>query len=193
MNLLFASWNINKLNWLRQGFHPLGLSMLPLSNTDVSEVDEDGATCEDNSLKKARAVGIRQDTIVISEDSGLFVQGLDGFPGTHTARWSTGTDDDRGKLLIQRMEGIMQRDAHFLSCVSILFPNGEEKICSGRLDGIIADRFRGNEGNGYDAIFQLPSGRTIAEIGRAAVEPIDHRRKAMTNAVSEINAWLVSV
>jgi XTP/dITP diphosphohydrolase len=92
LNILFATWNENKFNWLRDGFQCLGLPMMPISKDDISEVEEDGASCEENAVKKSNAIGIRKDTIVISEDSGLFIRSLNGFPGTHTARWAPGTD-----------------------------------------------------------------------------------------------------
>lgn len=189
MKIVLATWNPDKTGWLTKGFEALGM---PVETADPAECDgceEDGGTCAENAEKKAMAVGFRKDAIVIAEDSGLFIDALGGFPGTHTARWAPGDDRDRAALLLQKLHGNPDRRARFVSAICLLFPGGEVCMCEGILEGTISHSHRGNPASGYGAIFELPSGKTIAQIGEEAAATDDHRRRAMRTARGEITKW----
>ena len=66
-----------------------------------------------------------------------------------------------------------------MSAVCLLFPDGKRALCEGALEGQIAARTKGDPGMGYDAVFELKGGKTIAETGSAVVDGFNHRQKAM--------------
>ncbi|GAX89041.1 non-canonical purine NTP pyrophosphatase [Effusibacillus lacus] len=192
MELILATWNESKKKWLQQGMADLPLSTRILLPGEVEDVEETGSTFAENALLKARAVGHRPDAIVVAEDSGLCVDALNGFPGVRTARWAPGTDNDRSALLLKKLQDVPpgKRTAAFCSAAAVLFPDGREAVYEGRLDGQIALYAVGELSDGYDRIFQLSGGLTIAQLGREKVEPVDHRRQALAKLATGIRQWL---
>jgi XTP/dITP diphosphohydrolase len=190
MKILLATWNPDKIRWLSRGFEGLRLPVEAVNPADCAGAEETGDTCRENAAMKALSVGRVEGAIVIAEDSGLFLDGLGGFPGTHTARWAPGCDQDRARLLVEKLRGNPDRRARFISAVCLLFPNGERALCEGTLEGRIASCARGDPETGYAAIFELEGGRTIAEIGETAVAEDDHRQRAMYSARGAIEQWL---
>jgi XTP/dITP diphosphohydrolase len=141
---------------------------------------EDGDTYEDNARGKARfgrAVG-DPDAWMIGEDSGLEVEGLEGRPGVHSARF--GGDDPVARLL-RELEGVEEsgRGARYVCELVALAPDGEEVRTTGVLEGRIDPEPRGSEGFGYDPIF-VPEGeeRTVAELGNDWKRVNSHRARA---------------
>lgn len=192
--IVLATWNATKQQWLHQGLIPTSLPVRSLYPGEIPDVDETGSTCTENALLKARTVYDKlkgENYVIIAEDSGLCVDVLDGFPGARTARWASGNDDDRSKLLLEKLAHIpeTQRTAHFLSVLALIFPDGHEHLCTGTLHGSIALAPVGNRSEGYDRIFTLPDGQTIAQTGRDKIEPFDHRRQAIRKAIELIQAW----
>lgn len=189
MKILLATWNPDKIGWLTKGFEALGM---PIEAADPSAYDgceEDGDTCAENAEKKALAVRFRKDAIVVAEDSGLFLSGLGGFPGTHTARWAPGDDQTRAAMLLEKLHGNPDRRARFVSAVCLLFPDGEKRLCEGIMEGRIAPGLRGDPKAGYGAIFLLSSDLTIAETGEEVAAMDNHRQQAMRAAGGEITRW----
>ena len=190
MKILLATWNPDKIGWLTKGFEALGLPIEAADPSACEACEEDGDTCAENAEKKAMAVGFRKDAIVTAEDSGLFVDGLGGFPGTHTARWAPGDDQTRAALLLEKLTGNHDRRARFVSAVCLLFPDGKLWRCEGTWAGSISSSARGDHRAGYGAIFELPSGLTIAETGEESAAGGDHRQRAMRAARREIRKWI---
>ena len=190
MKILLATWNPDKIGWLTKGFEALGMPIEAAGPAACGGCEEDGDTCAENAEKKALAVGFRLDAIVVAEDSGLFLSGLGGFPGTHTARWAPGDDQTRAALLLEKLHGNPDRRARFVSAVCLLFPDGEKRLCEGILEGRISPDPRGDPKTGYGAIFELPSGLTIAETGEEAAARDNHRQRAMQAARGEIIKWI---
>lgn len=153
----------------------------------ADDVAEDGSTCDANALVKATALGSLPGRVVVAEDSGLFVDGLDGFPGTHTARWHAGTDDDRARALVDRCVGLHDREraARFVSVVVLLFPDGRVEYHRGALHGTIRDRYDGRPGDGYGAIFQVRDGGRV-ERSNSRVTAGDHRDQALRSALASL-------
>lgn len=189
MDILLATWNMEKVKWLTSGFSSLGLKIRCLDPSEVSDIEETGLTCEENALLKVRAVGELVDSIVIGEDSGLFVDALDGFPGVKTARWWPGTDDDRAIKLLDKLQEVpdKQRGAQFLSVIAILFPDGSIRCVLGNLEGSIRLDITGDEGAGYNRIFNASDLASFAHADQKA--PGDHRDMAAKLAISEIQRW----
>jgi XTP/dITP diphosphohydrolase len=170
-----CSTNEGKLRELR--------AALPDWRIDLLDADvfppEVGDTYYENARAKARfGRTVETGVWVIGEDSGIEVEGLDGRPGVHSARF--GGDDPVGRLLaeLRGVEGGGRRARYVCELVA-LSPSGEEHRGTGVLEGRIAHKPRGNEGFGYDPIF-VPDGaeRTVAELGNDWKRTNSHRARA---------------
>ncbi|MFC3746193.1 non-canonical purine NTP pyrophosphatase [Paenibacillus sp. GCM10012306] len=192
MRILLATWNNSKKQWLTEGLASLNLPILTLEeyeHGDIDDVEETGDTCEANALLKVRAVPGDDNLIIIAEDSGLFIEVLDGFPGVKTARWMEGSDDDRAAQILIKMKNCMDRKAYFQSALAVIFPNGEQKVVEAKLHGEIAFEARGSWKSGYSRIFEISPGKTAAEVETNEDEQHDHRRSAIQKLKQVIQAY----
>lgn len=129
---------------------------------------ETGTTYVENALIKARAYAIATGLPTFSEDSGLEVTALDGFPGVKSNRWLVGSETDRCLALLAKLETFDDRSAQFSNCIAFVDPSsGESQTFTGVLKGTIARELSGKEGFGYDPIF-IPEGeeKTLASLGQ---------------------------
>lgn len=156
---------------------------------DVHDVVESGVTFEQNAALKARAVCEATGLPAIADDSGLCVDVLGGSPGVFSARWSGAHGADQANidlLLMQTADVIIPMAAHFVCCVVLAVPGAQDRIRRGELHGTITREQRGTDGFGYDPIFQLPDGRTLAELPAAEKNQISHRAIAMRAIRGEV-------
>ncbi len=155
-----------------------------------ADVEETGSTLEDNAVLKAEAVVAATGRAAIADDTGLEVDALGGAPGVTTARFA-GPDatyaDNRTAMLVA-LDGVAERSARFRTAAVFLDPGGGLVAVSGELTGRIALEERGSEGFGYDSIFELEDGRTLAEVGEAEKNRISHRAKALEALAAELRA-----
>ncbi len=174
MRAVLASGNAHKLSELTAALPGWELELL--GERDFPP--EDGDTYVDNARDKARfARGlVAGEAWVLGEDSGIEVDGLDGRPGVHSARFAAG--DPVGRLLAE-LNGVDERRARYVCELVALAADGTERRGTGTLDGRIAADPRGSEGFGYDPIF-VPDGedRTVAELGDAWKRTNSHRARA---------------
>jgi XTP/dITP diphosphohydrolase len=179
-----ASRNENKLRELARVLDGWQLELLDADGYPP----EEAATYYENALAKARH-GLRfaEDVWVLGEDSGIEVEGLDGRPGIHSARFGGG--DPVGRLLGElgdvEYEG---RRARYVCELVALSPSAEEVRGTGVLEGRIADEPRGDEGFGYDPVF-VPAGeeRTVAELGNEWKAENSHRARAARDLLRAFN------
>ena len=152
----------------------------------VPEVVEDGATLVDNARLKARALLQATGTAAVADDTGLEVDALGGAPGVHAARYA-GEDatyaDNVNKLLAELDalgDGGGERRARFKSIAFVAFPDGSEVWAEGVVEGTIAAAPRGQNGFGYDPVFEPDAGggRTFAEMSAAEKDAMSHRGRA---------------
>lgn len=192
MEIILATWNKTKVDWLTKGFLSIGLKIRPLDKNEIDDVEESGNTSVENALIKVRAVGVIKNSIIIGEDSILAIDALDGFPGVKTVRWAKGTDDDRSLKLLDKLKKIpnKERGAKFQSAIAVLFPNGIEETFVGELNGKISKELIGEKRKGYQRIFILPDGKSIAQSGSSLVKHGDHRDFSMKKASLKIKEWL---
>jgi XTP/dITP diphosphohydrolase len=146
--------------------------------------DETGKDFYENALLKARYYCEKTGYASIADDSGLMVEALDGAPGLFSARYSgevcTYSDNNR-KLLTQLADVPAEKRAAKFICTAILYlPDGRSFSAVGIIEGKIAFTPRGAGGFGYDPIFELPDGRTIAELPDGEKSRISHRAKAFS-------------
>ena len=148
----------------------------------MPDVVEDAGTLEGNARLKAHAVAAFTGTPALSDDTGLFVDALDGEPGVDTAYFAgpTATAARNRSLLLERMRGSRVRTARFRTVVVVAWPDGRELLVDGVCEGSIAAGERGGRGFGYDAVF-IPAdgdGRTFAEMSADEKNAMSHRSKA---------------
>lgn len=191
VRLLVASGNPGKLAELRRMLDVPGLEVVGPDEAGVAvEVEESGATYAENAALKARAWSEAAGCLALADDSGLEVDALAGRPGVRTARYGGPGLDDAGRYrkLLAELEGVPpeRRTARFRAVVAIAGPGTGVELFEGVLEGRIAAAPRGEGGFGYDPVFELGDGRTVAELSREEKDPISHRGLAMAKA----RAWL---
>lgn len=149
------------------------------------DVDETGSTLEDNAYLKASSLYELIKEPVIADDSGLFVEALDGQPGIYAARYAgegCSYSDNVDKML-KAMEGFSQKEdrkAYFETVICFIDKDGNTNYIHGRMDGFIAKERKGDKGFGYDPIF-IPKGyeKSFAQLGLEIKNKISHRAKAL--------------
>ena len=162
--MILATNNKGKLEEIKEIFNDYEIYSLKDKRIDV-DVVEDEDTFYGNALKKAKEIYDLTKEEVIADDSGLCINALNDFPGVLTHRFlgEEATDEDRNIDLISRVNNISDRSAK-LVC-NLVYYNGENTIIGeGILNGIIAYEPRGENGFGFDPIFELDNGKTLAEL-----------------------------
>lgn len=158
-----------------------------LSLDDINfkeEIEENGATFEENSLIKARKVAEFSGRMTIADDSGLCVELLNNAPGIFSARYSTsGKDEDNLQKVLAELKG-RESDAKYVCVISLVNEDKNEYIFSGECKGRIITEKQGLNGFGYDPIFFIDSlNKTFAEISSDEKNAISHRKKALDKLV----------
>jgi XTP/dITP diphosphohydrolase len=159
----------------------------------IGEVEETGATLEANALLKARAVASVAACGAVADDTGLFVDALDGAPGVYSARYAGegATYADNVAKLLVALDGVGRpRAARFVTVAALVEPDGREVLASGTLDGEIATAPRGDGGFGYDSVF-VPlegDGRTLAELSAEEKNAISHRGRAFRALAAQLGS-----
>ncbi|MBR3144060.1 non-canonical purine NTP pyrophosphatase [Candidatus Saccharibacteria bacterium] len=153
-------------------------------------VTEEQDTFEGNALEKVRGLyeQVGSGYICIADDSGLSIDALDGFPGVFTARWMDADDHTKNLELIKKVDasGDNSRICHYTTVIA-LKSDTEEKCFESTLDGTVADHCRGDNGFGFDEIFVLPDGSTLAEIDMDTKNQLSPRRKALDELKQYMN------
>ena len=180
--IILATNNNGKIKELQEILKEYKLLSLKEANINV-EVEEDRDTFEGNALKKAEEICKIANKTCIADDSGLCVDALEGFPGVYTARFlgADATQEQRNNYILEKLEGTKKdkRTAKVITCIAIVKPNGEEKTYIGELNGYIAENRRGNNGFGFDEIFELDNGKTLAELDKEEKNKISSRSVAL--------------
>lgn len=183
MRAVLASKNKKKLKEMQDILSRLGVEVVLQSQVGIDvEVEETGATFEENAVLKARAVCAAAKMPTISDDSGLMVEALDGAPGVYSARYGGPDLDDtqRWQLLLKAMEGKSNRACQFVSVICCAFPDGRQILARGECPGFLAYAPKGEGGFGYDPVFWLPKlGKTMAELTPEEKHQISHRGNAL--------------
>lgn len=159
---------------------------------DFPEIEEHGATLEENALHKARTIFQRYQIPALADDTGLEVAYLDGAPGVYSARYAGAQCSfaDNNRKLLAELQGVPpeQRRAQFISIIAVVYAGGE--ICHrGEVDGVIAESMQGSGGFGYDPVFYYPPlKKTYAQMSAAEKNAISHRARALVS----LRNWLVA-
>ncbi len=164
----------------------LGIELRDLTcYPQAPEVEEDGATFEDNARKKAVVLAKALGEWVLGEDSGLVVPALNGRPGVYSARYAgkQGDDEANNERLLAELAplGEEARAAYYVCTAALADPTGEVKaLVEGRCHGVITRDRRGTGGFGYDPLFLIPEyHRTFGELSSRVKHALSHRGKAL--------------
>ena len=145
-------------------------------------IKEDKNTFKENAIEKAKCLYEQagEKYICVADDSGISIDALDGFPGIHTARWMDADDHTKNLCLLEKLKNIKkeQRKCHYTTVIAIK-TNKEEKTFENTLDGIVSTKVRGDNGFGFDEIFELKSKKTLAELSTDEKLKLSPRKKAL--------------
>ena len=183
--LLVASGNKGKLREFGELLKGVVDTILsPADFPGLPEVEEDGATFEENAIKKARSAALFTGRPVLADDSGLSVDFLGGRPGVYSARYAGegAGDADNNALLLSELAGVPaeRRGAAFHCVIALCQPDGSCQSFDGSLPGVILEAPRGAGGFGYDPLFLVPEyGQTFSELPLEIKNAISHRGRAM--------------
>lgn len=183
LRLVIATQNRDKLAELKFILDNPEIELLSAADfPDLPEVVEDQATIEGNASKKALETAKYTDCICLADDTGLFIEALDGAPGVYAARFA-GEDcsyrDNRLKTL-ELMQGKNNRAAEFKTAIALAAPDGVISVKCGVVQGQITESERGDRGFGYDSIFELPQlQQTYAEMPEELKNKLSHRALAV--------------
>jgi len=197
--LLLATTNAGKLAEVQAFLRPLPIRLISLRDLGTwPEVVEDGASFEQNALKKARTLAEYSGVLTLADDSGLEVDVLKGAPGVRSARYSgkNATDQSNNGKLLAELSHVPEekRSARFV-CVLALCAPGPAGIkewtvreeCAGRITFVP----RGENGFGYDPLFYYPPlGKTFGEIDRETKGTVSHRGKALKTMTQILGSLL---
>jgi hypothetical protein len=188
IDIVLATSNKGKIKEFNEMANKHGINFVSIKMPDV---DENGSTFEENSLIKAKeALKVSNGLAVVSDDSGLCIDCLDGKPGIHTARFRNDllTYEERGKALIELVnEKNTTRDAKFVCVITLIKPDGTYYHFSGETKGQITRECMGKNGHGYDPIFF--SSDLHMTFGLASLQEKDrvsHRKRAFDKLIK----WL---
>ena len=191
MEFVLATFNRDKARELVPLLAEAGVILRTLADfPGAVSPEENGATLLDNARLKARAALAHTGLPAVADDTGLEVDALDGAPGVHAARFAGpgARYEDNVRLLLARLEGVPDalRTARFRTVCVAAFPDGREMIGEGTLEGRIRAAPRGSEGFGYDPVFELADGRTLAELSADAKNAISHRSRAVRDLAARL-------
>ena len=168
----------------------------------VPECPEPFGTFVENALAKARHASSHTGKPALADDSGLCVRALDGAPGVLSARYAAADgeqtlpraeqDARNNELLLQRLQGVGERRAHFV-CVLVALRHAQDPeplIAHGWLHGHVAGAPAGEAGFGYDPLFVLPQrGLTLAQLEPAEKNRLSHRARAAAQMTQLLEAF----
>ena len=156
--------------------------IVPMKEIGIKiDVDEDQDTFEKNAIKKAETISNELNgKKCLADDSGIEIEYLDGFPGVYTKRWHKGTDRERNLAIIEKLKNVPKEKRKIKFITAIALSNGNNTISAlGIIDGYVAENVRGENGFGFDEIFELEDGRTLAELSEKEKNEISARRVAL--------------
>ncbi len=185
--LLVGTNNPGKLAEFRRLLAPLDADVVSPADIGLTlDVPEPHSTYALNADAKARAFARATGLVTLADDSGIEVAALDGGPGVHSARFAPGGPDAGPDLVLDRLRGAQDRSARMVCWLAVAVPGDDEpavELFEGVVEGHIAAGRRGTGGFGYDPIFELPDGRTTAQLTETEKDEHSHRGRAVAAAL----------
>lgn len=167
-----------------------GFKFLTLKDINCEiEVEENEETFEGNSLKKAKEISKITNMPALSDDSGLCVDILNGWPGVHTARFlgDKASQEERNQAIIDKLKGKEGEERRAKVVCVVTYVDNEKTIqAKGEIVGKIAKKPKGENGFGFDSIFELENGKTLAELSKEEKNEISSRKIALENLKKQL-------
>lgn len=185
MKIIVATRNPGKVGEFQAMLGRLGYDVESLLDYETApETEETGSTFEENAELKSKEAAAYFGHAVLSDDSGLEVDALDGAPGVYSARFAGEGKSDAANnaLLLEKLADTPaeQRTARFVCALSLAKPSGETLTVRGTMEGRIGFELKGTNGFGYDPLFLIPSlNQTAAELTKSEKAAISHRGQAL--------------
>ena len=171
------------------GVAPVEIELIP-NFRDLPPAVEDGATFDENAVKKAMHYAPYADGALFADDSGLEVDALGGAPGVYSARFSgpSATDESNNRLLLEKLRGIENRVARFVCSIALVEAGHVRGVFRGAVEGRILDSPRGAAGFGYDPLFYYePFGCTFGEATDEQKFSVSHRGQALRALLASLH------
>lgn len=184
--ILVATHNSGKLEEMADLFGAHGIAVAGAAEKGLPEPEETGTTFVENARIKAQSAVKSTGLPALADDSGIEIDALGGAPGVYTADWAetpAGRDFEKAMRDTHRklsdINAPFPRTARFCCTFVLAWPDGHDEVFEGRMEGQIVWPMRGDQGHGYDPIFQ-PAGYdvTFGEMDRWQKNRISHRADA---------------
>ncbi len=196
MNVIFATRNPEKTTQIKALFAGSLIQVQSMEEANlVGDAIEDGTTLAENSEKKVQFARL-QDTSswIMADDTGFFINALNGAPGIHAARWAGDVSTEEiTTYTLNRMSGEIDRSASFETVAVVLSPAGELYYFSGKCEGELleAPRCKPQPKMPYSGIF-IPKGfdKVWAQMSTEEENGISHRGKAFRTALEFLKTQL---
>lgn len=196
--IILSSGNIHKIKEIKEILKDMDFEIVSKDDMGFKNFDvlEDGKTLEENALKKAYGLHKLIKGIIIADDTGLFVDALDGEPGVYSARYSgeNATSAENNKLLLKKLSNVPaeKRTAYFKTVMAVVLENGEKIVAEGICRGKIAQELKGKNGFGYDSLFIVDGlNKTMGEMTDQEKNSISHRANALLNLKKKLEELLI--
>lgn len=191
--LVISSGSLNKIKEIKDILKDLNIEVISKDDIGLKNLDvvEDGETLEENAIKKAVEISKHTENMVIADDSGLFVDKLNGEPGVYSSRYAgeDGNDNANNKKLLEQLKDapIEERTASFKTVIAIVLEDKSVRTVLGECRGKIITEKRGSGGFGYDPLF-IPDGydMTFSELDPSIKNTISHRAEALKKLKEEL-------
>jgi XTP/dITP diphosphohydrolase len=190
--LLLATHNKGKLEEIDNLLQDYPVSVVSASDFGLSEPEETESTFIGNARIKAHYAAKATGLPALADDSGICVDALNGAPGVYTADWAetpTGRDFnmamERLWTELEACAALEPRAAQFRCTLVLAWPDGHDEVFEGVMPGRLVWPMRGNQGHGYDPMFQ-PDGftQTFGEMDRWGKNKISHRADAFQKLIA---------
>jgi len=191
MRLVVASNNAKKRKEIAAILGRLGITLVAAGDTVFVDVEEDADSFAGNACLKAKAFAAANRCAALADDSGLCVDALGGAPGIFSSRFagSNASDADNNAKLLEQLNGIEDRAAHFVCALCLCLPDGRSLTAEGRVDGFIRRSPEGDTGFGYDPLFFCPElGKVFAEATPEEKASVSHRGRALSMLAGQISS-----
>ncbi|HBC30751.1 MAG TPA: non-canonical purine NTP pyrophosphatase, RdgB/HAM1 family [Clostridiales bacterium] len=193
--IILSTGNTHKIHEIKGILKDMPFEVVSKNDLGYEEFDvvEDGSTLEENALKKAEELHKLTKGIVIADDTGLFVDALNGEPGVYSSRYSgeEATYADNNKLLLNKLKDVSneKRAAYFKTVIAVIFEDGSRLTAEGICRGYIALEERGKRGFGYDPLFVVEgTDKTFSEMTEEEKNKLSHRANALNNLKGKLEA-----
>jgi len=182
-DIFVASKNKNKIREISEILKGVNVRSVYEELNEEVDIEETGKTFEENAVIKALAFSDKVNGYVLADDSGLCVDYLGGEPGVYSARYAddNASDEENNLKLLAKLQKVPLplRTAKFVCVMALAYKGKIIGTFHGECKGLITTEVRGDNGFGYDPLFLLENGKTMAELTPEEKNLISHRASAL--------------